>query len=162
MPGGFGQIPEEPERCEAASETPRIILESLRVEADRIIAMVRVGDVRRANTDAECARDIIRFRPDLPMHACVNGVGPTFGAVVEDTPLPHLLEHVVVDLQVEACPDPDFVFTGVTRWVDRRAGRARVEVSYADDLVALAAFRDAVNLINAVGKTSGPDLPTGA
>ncbi len=38
--------------------------------------------------------------PSLPRHACVNGSGRTFGDVIECTPVPHLLEHMVVDLQV--------------------------------------------------------------
>ena len=126
----------------------RIALESLEVRADRIVAMVRVVDPRDALTTPQLARAVVARRPSLPHHACVNGEGPTFGAVLEHTPLPHLLEHVVVDLQVECCPDADRVFTGATRWTDRRVGLACVEVSYADDLAALAAFRDAVALIN--------------
>ena len=38
--------------------------------------------------------------PSLPRHACVNGSGRTFGDVIERTPMYHLLEHMVVDLQV--------------------------------------------------------------
>jgi hypothetical protein len=67
--------------------------------------------------------------------------------------LPHLLEHVVVQFQVEACPDPDRIFTGATRWTDRRAGLAQVEVSYADDIVALRAFRDGAALVNSLVRT---------
>ena len=128
----------------------RLVLESLRVERDRVVAMVRVEDAAYAMTTPQIARAATQARPDLPQHACVNGVGPVFGAVMANTPLPHLLEHVVVDLQAAACPDPDRVFTGVTRWTDRRAGKARVEVSYADDIVALRAFRDAVLLVNSL------------
>ena len=38
--------------------------------------------------------------PNLPRHACVNERGETFAAVMNRTPLPHLLEHMIVDLQV--------------------------------------------------------------
>ncbi len=31
-----------------------------------------------------------------------------------------------------------------TEWTDEAAGRARIEVSFLDDLVALRAFRDAI------------------
>ena len=133
--------------CPEVAE-PRIAIESLRVKADRVVAMVRVGDARHANTTPQIARAAVDVMPNLPIHTCANGVGPTFGAVLRDTPLPHLLEHIVVELQVAECPDPDRVFTGATRWVDRRAGLAQVEVSYADDLVALRAFRDAVAMVN--------------
>ena len=129
---------------------PRLVLESLRVRRDRVIATVRVGDPKFATTTPQFARQLVRIRPDLPIHSCVNGRGPIFGAVIANTPLPHVLEHVVIDLQTASCTDPDRVFTGVTRWVDRRAGRAQVEVSYVDDLVCLRAFRDAVELLNSL------------
>ena len=38
----------------------------------------------------------------------------------------------------------DAVFVGTTEWTDEAAGRARIEVSFLDDLVALRAFRDAI------------------
>ena len=132
------------------SSAPLLVLESLHVASDRIVAVVRVGDEAHAMTTPQLAQKAIAKRPDLPIHSCVNGVGPTFGAVIANTPLPHLLEHVVIDLQTASCPNPDRVFTGVTRWADRRAGRARVEVSYADDIEGLCAFRDAVNLVNSL------------
>jgi len=134
----------------ATSGEPRLVLESLHVATDRVVATVRVGDALHANTTPELVRAAIAAHPDLPIHTCVNGMGPTFGAVMNSTPLPHLLEHVVIDLQIASCSDSDRVFTGVTRWTDRRAGRARVEVSYADDLAALRAFRDAAALINSL------------
>lgn len=38
---------------------------------------------------------------------------------------------------------------GVTEWVDREAGIARVQLSYRDDLEVLQALRDAVAFVNA-------------
>lgn len=97
--------------------------------------------------------------PDLPSHACVNGVGDTFGVVMEATPLPHMLEHLVIDLQTRAAPAgsrPDVAYVGVTRWTDESAGRAHIEVSFTDDLVALRAFRDAARFLNAAVVTCSP------
>ena len=37
---------------------------------------------------------------------------------------------------------------GTSEWLDRKAGTARVEVSYADDLAALAAFKEAEEFLN--------------
>jgi hypothetical protein len=129
---------------------PRISVESLHVKRDRVVAHVRTGSPVKVLTTPRLMQAICAVHPDLPRHACVNGVGPTFSVVMNRTTLPHLLEHLVVDLQVRACADPDRVFTGTTRWVDRPAGLARVEVSFADDLVAIRAFRDAAELINSI------------
>ena len=98
--------------------------------------------------------------PSLPRHACVNGSGRTFGDVIECTPVPHLLEHMVVDLQVRemasatlgvpAPPAPaDAPIVGTSEWINETAGLARIDASFADDQVALRALRDAVAALNA-------------
>lgn len=117
------------------------------VRNDRIVADVELAKTCPHNTSPAL---IARLRADylhLPHHACVNDKGTTFGAVINDTPLPHLLEHMVVDLQVRAS-DGSQTFVGTSEWVCEKTGRARIEISFADDLVALAAFRDAVEALN--------------
>ncbi len=102
-------------------------------------------------TDPVLAARVCASFPNLPRHACVNGAGDTFGAVMEATSLPHLLEHLVIDLQTQAAPpdaSPDTAYVGITRWTDENAGRAHIEVSFTDDLVALRAFRDAARFLN--------------
>ena len=102
-------------------------------------------------TDPVLAARVCASFPTLPRHACVNGAGDTFGAVMEATSLPHLLEHLVIDLQTQAAPpdaSPDTAYVGITRWTDENAGRAHIEVSFTDDLVALRAFRDATRFLN--------------
>lgn len=131
----------------ANAHEPALVLDKLKVASDRIIAQVRVTDPSFAQTDGDIARRAVGFFPHLPKHACVNDEGTRFGAVMDHTDLPHLLEHMVIDLQVQRS-DTDKVFTGVTRWTDREAGVATIEMSYSDDLVALRAFRDAVDMIN--------------
>ena len=82
----------------------------------------------------------------------MNDEGDTFAAVMDHTSIPHLLEHLVIDLQTQAAQevsDENAVFVGTTEWIDEFAGRARIEVSFTDDLVALRAFRDATAFLNA-------------
>ena len=121
------------------------------VRGARIEANVLVASAFRYTTPA-IARRICEKFPRLPRHTCVNDAGPTFGAVIDHTPLPHLLEHLVIDLQVanEKCDTLSecFTYVGTTQWLDEEAGLARVEVNYADDLGALRAFRDALRAIN--------------
>ena len=78
----------------------------------------------------------------------MNEEGDTFAAVMDHTSLPHLLEHLVIDMQAQAVSDENAVFVGTTEWIDEFAGRARIEVSFTDDLVALRAFRDAIAFLN--------------
>lgn len=134
--------------------------------------------------------------PNLPRHACVNERGETFAAVMNRTPLPHLLEHMIVDLQVRemakgadasegpgadaaagAAPAAGHVaagsaaansaprasrirrtssvnfnasILGTSEWLDESAGIARIDVSFADDHIALRALRDAVATMNSL------------
>lgn len=131
------------------AQRPRIQVLGLRVKRDRIVARVQVDPANAYSTPA-LARRLIETHPDLPNHACVNPKGDRFGDVIAGTSLPHVLEHLVIDLQTQvyARRDPNRVFTGITRWVQRDAGLAQVAVSYRDDLVALRAFRDAAALLN--------------
>ena len=121
------------------------------VGAGRIGCDVTLTAHAPRTTDPVLAARVCASFPNLPRHACVNGAGDTFGAVMEATSLPHLLEHLVIDLQTQAAPpdaSPDTAYVGITRWTDENAGRAHIEVSFTDDLVALRAFRDATRFLN--------------
>ena len=132
----------------STAPAPVLTIERLAVRSDRVEANVRVAPGAHMTTPALVRRAVAAF-PDLPRHACVNDAGPTFAAVMEATPLPHLLEHLVISLQVrDACTPEDVALVGTTEWLDEAAGLARVEVSFTDDLVALRAFRDAAAFLN--------------
>ncbi|WP_080800710.1 cyanophycin synthetase family protein [Arabiibacter massiliensis] len=133
-----------------ALSVERLVVRSGRVACDVLVA----PGAPRMTTPALAARVRADF-PDLPRHACVNEVGDTFAAVMDRTSLPHLLEHLVIDLQTRSAAScgqraRDAVYVGTTEWTDEQAGRACVQVSFTDDLIALRAFRDAVDYLNAV------------
>ena len=128
-----------------------LAIERLVVGAGRIGCDVALAAQAPRTTDPVLAARVCASFPNLPRHACVNGAGDTFGAVMEATSLPHLLEHLVIDLQTQAAPpdaSPDTAYVGITRWTDENAGLAHIEVSLPDDLVALRAFRDAARFLN--------------
>ena len=122
---------------------------ALQVRADRICANVSCAPGLRMTTP-ELARRICEMRPLLPQHACVNGKGKTFAAVIEHTPIIHLFEHVVVDILTESSCAEDKTFVGTSEWLDQAAGLGHVEVSFYDDLETLAAFKDAEELLNSL------------
>ena len=137
----------------AASAAP-VTVTDIAVRADRLVLAVVLTTATPRETTPELAKALVRAVPSLPAHACVNGHGATFGAVLDDTSIPHVLEHLIIDAQVRAAARSGEAgrgaFVGTTCWVDRQAGRARVEVSYADDLVALAAVKQALATLNGV------------
>ena len=124
-------------------------IESLTVQCDRICANVLVAPFAR--TTPQLAAYVLQAFPLIAQHACVNEKGNTFDLVIEDTPLPHLMEHLVIDLQMRAefeAAANGLTYIGTTEWLDEAQGKARIEVNFADDLVALRAFRDAANFLN--------------
>lgn len=126
---------------------PAIRITRLHVYAARVVADVSlVNSVPHQTSCSLMARVLPEF-PNLPKHACVNEHGRTFAAVMNATPVPHLLEHMVVDLQVRRSSTLE-TFVGTSEWVSEQDGQARIAVSFADDLVALAAFKEAVSFLN--------------
>lgn len=118
------------------------------VRTGRIVVDVSIPDARFRYTTPRLAAFAMGQYPDLPHHACVNHVGTTFGDVIENTSIPHLLEHLVISVQVHDGANGDPLFVGTSEWTDEAAGEARVEIGFKDDLVALRAFNEATRFVN--------------
>lgn len=107
----------------------------------------------------EQATRILDLLPNLAHHVCVNGAGNgTFGDELVGTELPHLLEHLIIELQGQACRTSDGKaapdFTGHTSWLEELEATSphgyalmRVTVTFADDFVALSAMNAAIDVI---------------
>ena len=128
----------------ASVEQSALVLDRVTVLSDRFVLLVRIPEGRPRYTTPEMAQRARALRPALSVHACVNDRGTTFDSVIECTSIPHLLEHVMIDIQTEQGTRPDTVFTGTTRWIDEVKGTARVEVSFESDMGAFAALENAL------------------
>lgn len=144
-----------------------IRVERMEVRRGHLVCRVAFSAAPRVTSPQLMSR-VLAAVPTLAQHACVNERGTTFAAVMDCTPLPHLLEHLVVDLQVRAESGRWFTLpgaaagaplsmagathdrpiVGTSEWLDEAAGVARIDVSFADDLVALRAMRDSVAFLN--------------
>jgi hypothetical protein len=115
-------------------------------------ARVRVKDPTRVRTSAvpglpELALGAL---PGLARHSCENEAGARFVDELADTEVPHLLEHVTVELMALAGSPRSL--KARTFWDFARDGRNvfRVRVSFDDDGIALGAFDEAVCLTEAL------------
>lgn len=126
-------------------------IEHIAVKKDRMVIDVAVASERCAYTTPALIGRLLPFYPHLLEHACVNQRGATFGAVAQHTSLPHLLEHMVIEEQakLEDESSQPVLYTGKSYWTNEAQGKARVEVRYADDLIALRALRVASERLNA-------------
>lgn len=93
---------------------------------------------------------LFRLFPTLARHKCENGLGLTFRQECRRTEIPHLFEHLIIELQSQA--QPAEVLRGETEWnwtIDPR-GRFHVHVDYENELLAIGAIRLAERLINSL------------
>lgn len=127
------------------SELDPIRVEKMVVRSGRLQMQVALSPGVPKVTDERLASLACMRFPSLPIHTCINGSGPTFASVIEDTSLPHLLEHLIIDAQVRSSVSTaQQRFVGTTAWIDEGAGRASIEVNFYDDMVALQAVKDAL------------------
>lgn len=89
--------------------------------------------------------------PNIGKQVCVNGKGEFFEDEICGTEAPHLLEHIMIELLGSVYNKP---FTGHTSWAEELSKTApdgfalmRVTVTYLDDIVALAALKHALVLL---------------
>lgn len=126
-----------------------IRVKTITVRTGRIACDIVIENPAYRETSPKLAAFVTNQYPDLPLHACVNDSGMAFGSVIEKTSVPHMLEHLVIDIQTHDTNTPlSSTFVGTTEWTDYEAGAACVEVSFRDDLQALRAFNKAVEFLN--------------
>lgn len=104
-------------------------------------------------SNAQIKDSLLEIRPTLAAHNCKNLSGKSFVDVMDSTSIPHLLEHLIIDLQVEYLENANIsvkpIF-GTTEWLDKSAGTAKITLSFMDDVIALKAIKDAANLLNSI------------
>lgn len=92
---------------------------------------------------------LLRLLPGLAEHDCHNGTDRSFVEELASTEVPHLLEHVILELQSLAQEHERLC--GETEWNWRREPRGtfHVQVEYENEQLALACVRLAERLIHA-------------
>ena len=122
------------------------------VKVDRMVCDVQFSSACPWASSPALMSALLQMHPQLPAHACKNERGTTFGAVMNCTPLIHILEHVAIDCMVQSespkTTSSNALFVGNSRWLDPAQGLGRVELSFHDDIAALRALKTAVEQVN--------------
>jgi hypothetical protein len=125
---------------------------SITVCPDRVDVVVVVADEKRMSSIAggEAAVRALELLPDLARHRCVNDEGRSFLEELAETEVPHLFEHIVLELMAHSGSPRSL--RGETEWDFRRDGRGvfRVSFEYDDDIVCLGAIKAADRLMGYV------------
>jgi hypothetical protein len=132
---------------------------SVTVCPDRVDIVVQVESARamRTSLDEAVAERALEVLPGLARHRCFNEAGRTFAEELADTEVPHLFEHVVLELMAEAGSPRSL--KGETEWDFKRDGHGvfRVSLEYDDDLVCLGAIKSAGKFVSYMLR--GGDMP---
>ncbi len=137
-----------PPRSPVSQGKVPLVVEAITVQTGRLVCDVRIKEGFPYYVTPELAGLACARFPDLPHHACVNDEGQHFGDVLDHTSLPHLLEHLAISLLVRSAQSKNASFQGTTEWTSETEGRARIQVSFVDDLEALRAFDEALRFLS--------------
>jgi hypothetical protein len=120
-------------------------------ETRRIKLTVEMPDPDRFLTSQvpHIPRLLFRLLPRMGSHICHNDGGLPFRKECKETEIPHLFEHLILELQLQAQQNPDDYLRGETEWnwkVDPR-GLYHVYVDYDNELLAVASIRLAERIL---------------
>src|SRR5438067_12561582 len=130
------------------------IVEILFYDSNKVKLVVEMPDPNRYTTDhvPHIPRSPFKLFPHLAEHKCHNEHGHSFRRESMATEIPHLLEHLIIELQTQA--QRHEILKGETQWnwrVDPR-GTFHVHVEYENEQLVLAAIRLAERIINALDR----------
>jgi len=97
-------------------------------------------------------RILFKLFPHMATQRCYNDAGYSFRREAMATEIPHLFEHLIIEIQDQVRRGVGQPFAGETQWnwtIDPR-GRFYVMVDYDNEIVALGAIRLAERVINAL------------
>jgi len=128
------------------------VVEILFYDKHRVKLVVEMSDPNRYSTEhaPHIPRLLFKLFPHLAKHRCDNDNGYTFKKECRATEIPHLFEHLIIELQGQV--QRSKILKGETQWnwrIDPR-GRFHVYVDYENELLVLGAIRLAERIINAL------------
>jgi hypothetical protein len=138
------------------------VVEILFYNSNRVKLVVEMPDPNRYSTRhaPHIPKLLFKLFPHLARHRCENENGYSFRRECQETEIPHLFEHLIIELQGQAQRVSNL--KGETQWnwrVDPK-GRFHVYVDYDNEMLVLGAIRAAERIINALDSKSLDDIDT--
>lgn len=125
-------------------------------QSGKVHLVVEIPETEAFSTrhQPQMPRILFRMFPYLASQRCFNEDGHSFRREAQATEIPHLFEHLVLEIQKQVRRGifPDHTIKGLTEWnwsIDPR-GRFHVVLDYDNEMVALASVRLAERIMNAL------------
>lgn len=118
----------------------------------RLVVEIADSDAYTTQGNARIPRSLFKMFPRMATQRCHNDEGYSFRREAEATEIPHLLEHLILEIQDQVRRGQGAPLTGETQWnwTQDPRGRFYVTVDYDNEIVALGAIRLAERVINAL------------
>jgi len=128
------------------------VVEILFYNSNRVKLVVEMPDPNCYSTKhaPHIPKLLFKLFPHLSHHRCDNDKGFSFRQECRSTEIPHLLEHLIIELQGQVLQSG--TLKGETQWnwrVDPK-GRFHVYVEYSNEMLVLGAIRVAERIIQAL------------
>ena len=140
------------------------VVEILFYNGNRVKLVVEMPDPKRCSTKhtPHVTKLLFKLFPRLSLHECDNDDGFSFRRECRSTEIPHLFEHLIIELQEQVLQTG--TLKGETQWNWRvyPKGRFHVYVEYTNELLVLGAIRVAERIIQALDSHSIDDLDVDA
>lgn len=118
----------------------------------RLVVEIPETDAYLTSEAPRVPRILFKLFPHMASQRCYNDGGHSLRREAQATEIPHLFEHLILEIQDQVRRGIGSPFAGETQWnwtVDPR-GRFYVTVDYDNEVVALGAIRLAERVINAL------------
>ena len=120
----------------------------------RVRLVVEIADPASYTThgEARIPRRLFKMFPRMAAQRCCNDGGYSFRREAQATEIPHVFEHLILEIQDQVRRGSGAALAGETQWnwTQDPRGRFYVTVDYDNEIVALGAIRLAERLINAL------------
>jgi hypothetical protein len=118
----------------------------------RLVVEIPEAESLTTAEEPRIPRIVFRLFPHMAAQRCHNEGGYSFRREAQATEIPHLFEHIILEIQNQVRRGVGMPFVGETSWnwtVDPR-GRFYVTVIYDYEIVCLGAIRLAERVINSL------------
>ncbi|MBQ6395910.1 MAG: hypothetical protein IJH87_06175, partial [Atopobiaceae bacterium] len=150
VPAPDSAEPEPEEEAPEVEASERLFdIQKVTINPRTLIARVRVGEGHPLLTseDPEATDRVLELLPDLANHICVGDVAPSFGDVIGDTEVAHLLEHTAVEIMARTELGGD-ISTGRTRSLSEDPRLFEIELDCPDDVLTAGALSSAAWILD--------------
>lgn len=124
-------------------------VKSITVNKANIVCLVNFPKQKFSDKNIKDA--LLKIRPTLKEHKCKNSSSKNFEDILAETSLAHIMEHLIIDMQIECATKLgifDQTILGISQWVDKDLGAAKIKVDYFDDVVAIKCINEAAKLLS--------------